>query len=114
MAKAAKSGAGRIGQVLSPPTGMPDDVDKVYYQNDISSHLFLHIPKKTHPDVAGEQPGNAMPIPYTLRCGEPCHDPSTLPLLLKLAKIVDPFADEGDKAEAAHEDDDYGPAGAGR
>ncbi len=49
-----------------------------YYQDDISSHLFGPVVRKTHPDVAGVLPGLAMPIPYTNSCGTPCHNVSNL------------------------------------
>ena len=45
---------------------------KVYWMNDITSHLF-DVPRKTNKAVKGVEPGRAMPIPFTNVCGE-CHD----------------------------------------
>jgi hypothetical protein len=39
------------------------------------------VPRKTHPDVAGEVPAAAMPIPYTNSCGQGCHNAALLPFL---------------------------------
>ena len=117
MADTAKTGAGRYGLLISPPTGMPSDEDVVFYQNDISSHLFLKIPRKGHPDVAGQTPSDAMPIPYTNGCGAPCHDPATIPLF-KVSAFQEMLRDDleaGRNAEERkgppvepHEPDDYG------
>ncbi len=81
MAKTAKTGAGTYGNLLATPTGTSADALTAYFQNDIHSHLFLSIPKKTHADVAGKQPISAMPIPYTRSCGQGCH--TTGPLQFK-------------------------------
>ena len=81
MADTARSGAGTFGILLGVPNGTVGDDDKVFYQNDLSSHLFLSIAHKTHPAVAGVQPTAAMPIPYTRGCGALCHDAAALPLM---------------------------------
>jgi len=78
MANTAKSGSGLYGNLLAPPTGMIADEKTAYFQNDIASHLFGTIPKKTHPDVMSKDPIKAMPIPYTRSCGQPCHVTSNL------------------------------------
>jgi hypothetical protein len=88
MTDAAKSGSGRYGVLLAPPTGTSADPANTYFENDISSHLFLTIPKKTHPDVAGKTPGSAMPIPYTMSCGTACHDASQLQFQIPLPLLT--------------------------
>ncbi|MBI2932568.1 MAG: hypothetical protein HYY16_13035 [Planctomycetes bacterium] len=79
MPKTVQSGSGRYGAFLvTPPyTSSTDEGNKAYWENDISSHLF-QVPRKTHVDVAGKTPGNAMVTPYTNSCGI-CHDVSQLP-----------------------------------
>ncbi len=72
--KTAKTGAGETGILLGVPNGTSTDETIVDYQNDVTSHLFMDIPKKTHQDVAGEIPSRAMPIPFTRSCGQPCHN----------------------------------------
>ncbi len=86
MANTAQAGAGVFGILLQPPSGTPAEDDTIYYQNDRSSHLFLAVPRKTRPDVSGQKPVDAMPIPYTDQCGTNCHDPSLLPFLLQQPK----------------------------
>ncbi|MEW6071263.1 MAG: hypothetical protein AB1726_01535 [Planctomycetota bacterium] len=76
MVQTAKTGAGRYGYLLEPPTGTSADVNTAYYENDISSHIF-DVPSKDNVGVQGIAPSNAMPIPYTNDCGA-CHDPSGL------------------------------------
>ena len=49
---------------------------KIYWMNDITSHLF-DVPRKTNKAVKGVDAGRAMPIPYTNVCGE-CHDVDNL------------------------------------
>lgn len=71
MPKTAKTGAGRLGLFLAAPTGAPGDRDAVYWENDISSHRF-EAPRKDNPGLAGKRPGDAMPSPFTNRCGG-CH-----------------------------------------
>lgn len=78
MTNAAKTGAGRYGILLNPPTGTSSDPASTYFENDTSSHLFLTVPKKGSADVSGVLPASAMPIPYTASCGSPCHDASQL------------------------------------
>ncbi len=77
MPRTAQSGAGQYGTLLAPPTGTAADIDSVYWMNDISSHLFRFV-HKYDLGVSGVPPANAMPAPYTNRCGT-CHDPSNLP-----------------------------------
>jgi len=72
----AKTGAGRYGRVIATPTGNPSDENIVYWENDISSHLTA-LPFKTNSGVAGQIPGQAMPVPYTNVCAV-CHDVSGL------------------------------------
>ncbi|MCA9322771.1 MAG: hypothetical protein KDB53_18665, partial [Planctomycetes bacterium] len=81
MSETAKTGAGRYGILLGAPTGQAGDVNVTYFENDITSHLFGAIPRKQHPDVAGVQPGSAMPIPYTNSCGAVCHQAAIIPFL---------------------------------
>lgn len=76
MVQAAKSGSGEYGNLMADPTGADADADTTYFQNDISSH-YMDVPHKANVGVLGVQPGKAMPVPYTNRCGT-CHDPSTL------------------------------------
>jgi len=78
MAQTAKSGSGVYGSLLAPPDGGPLDELRVYYQNDLSSHLFGPHPSKSHPEVSGVTPSLAMPIPYTRSCASPCHTNSPL------------------------------------
>jgi len=78
MTKAAKTGAGGYEALLGAPTGTASDPSITYFTNDITSHLFLSIPKKDHVNVAGVVPGSAMPIPYTNACGTGCHTVSGL------------------------------------
>lgn len=80
MPSTAQGGAGTPGFQLGPLTGTALDADRLYYRNDRSSHAFAPLPRTTHPDVAGQVPMQAMPIPYTDGCGTGCHDPSGLPL----------------------------------
>ena len=87
MPNTAMAGAGTLGFLLQPPSGTPAEDDDIYYRNDRSSHLFMTMPRKTHPDVAGEKPVDAMPVPYTDACGQSCHDASPLPFLLRLPKL---------------------------
>jgi cytochrome c553 len=105
--KTAKTGAGEYGLLLGMPTNMPSDLSITYFENDISSHLYLGVPRKLHPDVAGEIPAAAMPIPYTNSCGFPCHNASGLPSLPKPGgvDVLIPFLGE---PEVGHEEDDYG------
>ncbi|MHC4997063.1 MAG: hypothetical protein ACYTGQ_18645, partial [Planctomycetota bacterium] len=70
--KTAKTGAGRMGRTLGPPTGGPSDEDIVYWRNDISSHLTV-VPTRGNAGFVGSKPGKAMPIPYTHECGT-CHN----------------------------------------
>lgn len=91
MPKTAKSGSGTYAFLLGVPTGAPSDALIVYHKNDITSHLFTPFPYKTLPQVAGQLPFDAMPIPYTESCGMGCHQvhllyPKFLPSsLLELA-----------------------------
>lgn len=73
-----KSGAGEEGLTKGTPTGGPGDEDRIYWVNDIGAHHFVGVPRKTHPDVVGERPSDAMPIPYTNSCG-PCHQVNSIP-----------------------------------
>ena len=81
MAETARSGSGRYGSLLQTPTGTALDVDRVYHSNDIHSHLFPNVPRKTHPGTAGETPIDAMPVPYTNSCGSACHQPASIPFI---------------------------------
>ncbi len=74
--KTSKTGSGHYGFLLSPPTGTSADDTETYFENDVSSHVF-DVPGKDNVGVSGVLPANAMPIPYTQRCGV-CHDPSQL------------------------------------
>jgi hypothetical protein len=85
MPQTAQSGAGKLGLLLGIPNGGPGDPSLTYWQNDLASHAFTLIPRKTHPDVAGELPGEALPIPYVKSCGLGCHNPAPLPTLPKIA-----------------------------
>jgi hypothetical protein len=49
---------------------------KNYWLNDITSHLF-DVPRKDNKGVKGVDPSKAMPIPYTMGCGN-CHDVESL------------------------------------
>ena len=68
--KTMQTGAG-IGKGLAGRDG------KIYWVNDITSHLF-DVPRKDNPGVKGVEPGKAMPIPYTNSCGAGSHDASNL------------------------------------
>jgi hypothetical protein len=99
MPQTAKTGAGRYGLLRGVPTGTSTDPTLTYFENDITSHLFL-VPRKTHPDVAGVLPGSAMPIPYTGSCGGPCHDPGSLADLRSyLPRIPESVPDADDYGE---------------
>jgi hypothetical protein len=74
MPRTAKTGAGIPG--LSFEGGAAKDSTNSYWNNDISAHTFLFIPKSAV-GVTGVAPGSAMPAPYTNACGT-CHDPSSL------------------------------------
>lgn len=103
MAETAQSGAGRFGILLGTPMGGPGDDSITFFQNDISSHLFLDIPRKTHEDVAGMLPADAMPIPYTRSCGSPCHNAGQLPNLSPVPWTPDstgPFGGSPDPEQA--------------
>lgn len=63
-AKTMQTGAG-FGKGLTGKDG------KNYWMNDITSHIF-DVPKKDNAGVKGIEPGKAMPIPYTNKCGM-CH-----------------------------------------
>ncbi|MDP6849569.1 MAG: cytochrome c3 family protein [Planctomycetota bacterium] len=76
MVKTAKTGAGDYGALLGAPDGTSGDNDLVYFQNDITSHVF-DVPRKDNVGVDGVTPSSAMPVPYTQACGT-CHDVSTL------------------------------------
>jgi len=78
MTKTAKTGAGALGNLLGVPNGTASDEAIVYFENDLASHLFSAIPRKTNQDVAGEVPSTAMPVPYTRSCGQPCHNTAPL------------------------------------
>lgn len=78
MPKTAKTGSGRYGNLLATPNGTSGDAAIAYFENDIASHLFGAIARKYHPNVDGDLPINAMPIPYTNSCGQPCHTAGTL------------------------------------
>ncbi|MEK6682392.1 MAG: ammonia-forming cytochrome c nitrite reductase subunit c552 [Nitrospirota bacterium] len=62
--KTMQTGAG-FGKGLSTKDG------KNYWMNDITSHIF-DVPRKDNAGVKGVEPGKAMPIPYTNKCGV-CH-----------------------------------------
>jgi predicted adenine nucleotide alpha hydrolase (AANH) superfamily ATPase len=68
--KTAQTGAG-FGK------GLVTDDGKNYWENDITSHLFI-VPRKDNKYVKGVDPDKAMPIPYTNSCGISCHDPKSL------------------------------------
>lgn len=68
--KTAQTGAG-FGKGLVTEDG------KNYWENDITSHLFI-VPRKDNKYVKGVDPDKAMPIPYTNSCGISCHDPKSL------------------------------------
>ncbi len=57
--------------------GMDGKDGKNYWLNDITSHLY-DVPLKTNVGVKGVEPGKAMPIPYTNKCGAACHNTSAL------------------------------------
>ena len=69
-AKTAQTGAG-FGKGLLNKDG------KNYWVNDISSHVY-DVPRKDNKGVKGVDPGKAMPIPYTNKCGAACHDTKNL------------------------------------
>lgn len=68
--KTAQTGAG-FGKGLVTEDG------KVYWMNDITSHLFT-VPRKDNVFVKGIDPDKAMPIPYTNSCGIACHDAKSM------------------------------------
>jgi len=68
--KTAQTGSG-FGKGLVTAEG------KVYWMNDITSHLFT-VPRKDNAFVKGVDPDKAMPIPYTSSCGVSCHDPESM------------------------------------
>jgi mono/diheme cytochrome c family protein len=57
--------------------GMDGKDGKNYWLNDITSHLYS-VPLKSNIGVKGVEPGKAMPIPYTNKCGAACHNTSAL------------------------------------
>ena len=57
--------------------GMDGKDGKNYWLNDITSHLY-DVPRKNNVGVKGVEPGKAMPIPYTNKCGAACHKTSAL------------------------------------
>ncbi len=57
--------------------GMDGKDGKNYWMNDITSHLYS-VPLKSNIGVKGVEPGKAMPIPYTNKCGAACHNTSSL------------------------------------
>ncbi len=57
--------------------GMDGKDGKNYWLNDITSHLY-DVPRKDNVGVKGVEPGKAMPIPYTNKCGAACHNTSAL------------------------------------
>ncbi len=65
MTKTMQTGAG-FGDGIEGKGG------KKYVMNDITSHLF-DVPRITNKGVKGVEPGKAMPIPYTNKCGT-CHE----------------------------------------
>ena len=52
--------------------GAENKAGQNYWLNDITSHLF-DVPRKDNKGVKGVEPGKAMPIPYTMGCGN-CHN----------------------------------------
>jgi len=76
MNKTAKTGSGVYGITLSAPTGGSGDATEIYFNNDVSSHVF-DVPRKTNVGVVGVSPASAMPIPYTQACAV-CHDATLL------------------------------------
>lgn len=77
MTKTMKTGSGWMGYLLDSPNGDPGDDDLIYYENDMTSHM-MDVIRKTDLGVAGVAPSSAMPAPYTMQCGQACHDPSLL------------------------------------
>jgi len=65
MTKTMQTGAG-LGEGIEGKGG------KKYWMNDITSHLF-DVPRISNKGVKGVDPGKAMPIPYTNKCGT-CHE----------------------------------------
>ncbi len=63
-AKTMQTGAG-FGK------GLTGKDAKNYWMNDITSHIF-DVPRKDNAGVKDVEPGKAMPIPYTNKCGM-CH-----------------------------------------
>ena len=60
------------GFIKSPPYNSTVEEDKnVYWEGLINSHTFK-VPFKNNPGIAGIDPGKAMFIPYTNKCGG-CH-----------------------------------------
>jgi predicted CXXCH cytochrome family protein len=69
MTKTMQTGAG-FGEGIEGKGGAK------YWMNDISSHLF-DVPRISNKAVKGVDPGKAMPIPYTNKCGT-CHEADKL------------------------------------
>jgi hypothetical protein len=57
--------------------GMIGKDGKNYWLNDITSHLY-DVPRKDNVGVKGVEPGKAMPVPYSNKCGAACHNTSAL------------------------------------
>jgi predicted CXXCH cytochrome family protein len=68
--KTAQTGAG-FGKGLITADG------KNYWENDITSHLFV-VPRKDSKFVKEVDPDKAMPIPYTNSCAISCHSTDSL------------------------------------
>ncbi|HEY3322189.1 MAG TPA: cytochrome c3 family protein [Planctomycetota bacterium] len=77
MERTGRGGAGRPGLLLGTPSGVSSDANLEYWEGDQSAHIWKPVPHKFNAGVAGQQPGLAMPIPYTNSCGT-CHDASKL------------------------------------
>jgi hypothetical protein len=77
MPKTAKTGAGEYGVLLGTPTGASTDENIVYWENDVTSHVFA-VPSRF--TAMGKTPGSAMPTPYTNECGI-CHTAGQLQYL---------------------------------
>ncbi len=102
--RTAKTGSGVYGLLIGQPTGTVADEDLIYHQNDIGSHLFLNVPRKTHPGTAGETPIDAMPVPYTNSCGSACHQPGNIPFISPAMPAAPGVTTSG--TVEAHEPDD--------